>query len=115
MKELIETIPVSDYPIVVKIYLDLNLIGKLFKIGFRIPEVKMELLTKNRGKTRFRIIPNTLRDGLLINFFPKNLKELEALLKDQQVREQTQEFKLFGKGLKFYEPTILVEFYETHL
>jgi hypothetical protein len=104
-------VPSSQHPIVARISLDLNLLGKLSKIFFRIPEVYIAGMT-DLGGIAFRVVPDVLRNGVLINYIPTNLKESETLIKLGIVKDKVSNFKIYGDGIKYFGEKILVEFYE---
>lgn len=104
-------IPSSQHPVVVRISLDLNLLGKLSKIFFRIPEVYMAGMT-DLGGIAFRVMPDVLRDGVLINYIPTNLKESGSLISNNMAKDILSNFKLYGDGIKYFKEKILVVFYE---
>jgi hypothetical protein len=106
--EFIE-IPVSDHPVVMKLSMKLNLLGTLAKIFFRVPRTDIELVG-TAGYISYRVVPETLIDGLLINFLPISLQDVEFLMNEDQARAKLYGFKLSGAGLRFYANTIQVEF-----
>lgn len=105
-------VPVSNNPIIMKIHMKLNFIGRLTGIFFRLPEVKMELLMESGSRVDARIIPDTLQDGLLVNFLPMELNEVKMLIQEGKINHVTDKIRIYGKGVKYYQDKIIVEFYK---
>jgi hypothetical protein len=110
-KDMVE-IPVADSPVIVKIYMNTSARGKLTGIFFRIPEVWIALVKQDASVSPFRMVPDTLEDGLFINFLPLNLQETEALLSHKQAVNPIQKFWIYGRGYKYYQDKITVEFFK---
>jgi hypothetical protein len=108
-KEIIE-LPVTDNPLIVKIPLKLNTLGKLSKLFFRVDEVRMKLFMESGRTEDYRIIPDTLKDGLFINFLPVSLSGVNALLSSDKT-ERIKGFKIDGKGFHLYNKEMTIEFY----
>jgi hypothetical protein len=104
-------IPSSQHPILAKISINLSLLGKLSKIFFRIPEVYMAGMT-DLGGIAFRVMPDVLRDGALVNYIPTNLEESDSLIRNNMVKDKTSNLKIYGDGTKYFNENISVEFYE---
>jgi hypothetical protein len=105
-------IPSGDSPVVVKIYMNLSTRGKLFKILLKIPEVRISLQTESHATADFRIVPDTLRDGLLLNSVPLRLDDVESLLSGRRTAERVRGFRIYGKGLDLYDGRMIVEFFK---
>ncbi len=105
-------IPRESAPVVMKLTMKLSFFGKLAKIFFRIPEVTMNMFTDVAGYRVSRIIPDTLEDGLFINYLPLGLHDVSDLMQHAQIRDHIHSFSLSGKGLPLYQETISVEFYK---
>jgi len=105
------TIPTYLKPVIMKIYLNLNFVGRLSKISFRIEETRIALQTDSGGIHSFRVVPDTLRNGLLIHILPMHLQDVELLLGNSPVGPKIKGFRLYGNGLRAYENRMTVEFY----
>jgi len=105
-------IPKSDHPVIAKISIDFNFIGKMLKIIYKIPQVKMKLISESGLTSTFRIVPDNLRNGLLINYFPQNLHDVNSLLSSSESNQRTQSFQIYGEGLKLLKDEIKVEFFD---
>jgi hypothetical protein len=105
-------LPNLKQPVVVKITMKLNIMGRIAKVLYRVPTVRMALVKESGLMDNFRIVPDTLKDGLLMNILPLSLDDVDTLLSEGWVEEMVRGFKIFGEGLSFFEPKISVEFYK---
>jgi hypothetical protein len=106
-----ERVALAEYggPLLVKITLDLTPTGNLVKVLYKILPVEMAL-TDDTGQVRiFRVVPDTLKDGVLLNYLPLDLNETGLLLNGVAVRRICS-FELLGEGLKMYRDKMSVEF-----
>jgi hypothetical protein len=94
-------IPVSEHPVVMKLSMHLNLWGTLTKSFFRLPKVMIELIG-SAGYLSYRLAPATLQDGMLMNFLPISLQDMEFLMNANQARGTMYGIKLSDQGLRFY-------------
>jgi len=108
--ELIE-IPYSNHPIVAKINMDLSIWGKIRKTFFRITEVTMVLKRSSASEIIFRVVPATLKNGLVINFLPQSFREMANLM-NQKAIKQNRTFMISGDGKKYYKKRISIVFFE---
>ncbi len=102
-------IPHSDHPVIIKIPIDLTLYGRIMEVIFRVPEVRVTLLSSSR-KCDMRIVPDTLQDGLLVNFLPEGLDETKTLLSYDKSPNEFSLLRLHGAGLRYYKSDIIVEY-----
>jgi hypothetical protein len=107
-------IPREPTPVVMKLTMRLSLFGKLAKFFFRVPEVTMNMFFDVAGYRVSRIVPDTLEDGLFINYLPLGLHDVSDLIQHARIRDHFHSFSLSGKGLPLYQETISVEFYKIH-
>jgi len=105
-------VPFSGNPVILKVRMKLNPLGRIAKVLFRIPAVKMQLFIDPNIKESIRITPDTLKDGLFINFLPLTLEETAALINSDRAMHEIMGFKLSGEGIGSYSDTITVEFYK---
>ncbi len=108
-QEIVE-LPPMDTPLVAKIFLKLNTTGKLSKLFFRIDEVRMTLFMESGRIEDFRVVPDTLKDGILLNLLPVNINGIKDLLDNHRI-ERVKGFKIHGKGSNSYKREIVIEFY----
>lgn len=105
-------IPASTSPIIINIHIELNTKGKIYKIFFRIPEVRVELFTNSGSSLSFRVIPDTLKDGLWVNYLPLGIEQVNALISNNEAESRINRLKIYGEGIKFYKDNIKVDFYK---
>jgi len=105
-------IPASTSPIIINIHTKLNAQGLLYKIFFRIPEVRVELFTGPESSSSFRVIPDTLNDGLWVNHLPLDIRQTNALISNNEAEGRINRLKIYGEGIKFYNDKIKVDFYK---
>ena len=106
------SVPVLVYPVIMKVSINLNTIGKLVKFFFRIPEIYIVLHTNSGRMVNFRVVPDTLCDGLFINFLPLSLKEVDDLMTKNKVKERINGFKIYSKGINLYKDKMNIDFYK---
>ena len=104
-------IPGAEAPVVMKLSMKLNTLGTLSKVLFRVPEVTMDLVGTG-GHRIYRIVPDTLINGLFINFLPIGLRDVYFLANENQTTGKIYGIELSGEGLPLYKDTIRVEFYK---
>lgn len=67
-------------------------------------------LTYDTGQVRiFRVVPDTMKDGVLLNYLPLDLNETGLLLNGEAARKICS-FELLGEGLKMYRDKMSVHF-----
>ncbi len=102
-------LPESAEPLLVKISMDLSLAGKSIKTFYKISPVEMAL-ADDQGRTYvFRVMPDTLKNGIFLNYLPLDLHET-ALLLDGTAARKFCSFELLGEGLEMYRDKISVQF-----
>ncbi len=104
-------IPSSGNPIVVKIFLRHTVRGNLRKVLYKVPEVTIELFSGSQLQSAFRVIPDTLQDGIWINHLPLGLGEMRSLMEKGFIRRKIDKIKFSGDGLTYYQDRIRVEYY----
>lgn len=110
-RDAVVPIPVSPHPVIVKIYLDLNPVGRLAKFFFRVPPVSFRLTTTGDFPSlRCRVIPDTLRNGLLINNLPWDIPGTVQWLETGRLDYQITSLQLQG-ALEYFREPMAVEFW----
>jgi hypothetical protein len=102
-------LPESDEPLLVRVPMDLTFWGKLVKLFYKIRRINMVLTDDAGGAYIYRIVPDTLRNGVFANYLPMNMDELEMLYRSRSPRRIVS-LLLFGDDLKLYRKKISVEF-----
>ncbi|MFZ0926997.1 MAG: hypothetical protein WAN11_00240 [Syntrophobacteraceae bacterium] len=106
-----ESVRLPEYsgPLLVKISVDLTLTGKLVETLYRILPVEMALIDDAGRVSIFRVVPDTLRNGIFLNYLPLDLHETGLLLNGTAARKICS-FELMGEGLRMYRDKISVQF-----
>lgn len=94
-------IPSSDKIVFASIDMRLRPIGVIMKLLFRIPPVNIDLLYDSGRIASYRIIPETAKNGLLINYLPLNAEELAKLF-TSAANDRVVKFRISGPGLPYY-------------
>ncbi|MDA8308520.1 MAG: hypothetical protein M0Z81_17070 [Deltaproteobacteria bacterium] len=110
-KAAVVGLPQYAGPLLVKISLNLSLTGKIVKTLYHIAPVEMALTDCAGGVSVFRVVPETLKDGLFLNYLPMSLNELDMLMNGKAARKFCS-FQLFGPGLTMYRDQMSVQFIE---
>ena len=97
-------IPASRHPLIARIHLELTPAGKLRELVFRIPEVTM---------AGFRVPPKVMKDGVPLNFLPRDLKDVEALFAGEAIPSDSGDaFTIAGAGSRFFRDPVKVDILE---
>ncbi len=102
-------LPECTEPLLVKISMNLTLTGKLSKTLYKILPVEMALTDDMARTSVFRVVPDTLQDGIFLNYLPLNLHETDLLLNGTAATKFCS-FELLGEGLKMYQDKMSVQF-----
>lgn len=102
-------LPECSEPLLVKISLDLSLYGQMAKTFYKILPVKMAVTDDAGRVTVLRVVPDTLKNGILMNYLPQDLRELDLLLAGKAARKICS-VEFLGKGLEMYRDKVSVEF-----
>lgn len=94
-------VPNSDDLLFAEISMRLPLFGKVVKTLYQIPPVYLDLLYDDGQIMTYRIIPDTAKNGLLINYVPTSLKDLEALLTGSSDKKVVK-FRVHNSGGSYY-------------
>lgn len=102
-----EIVPDSESLIFAQLNLSLTVLGLLRKTAFRLPPVMMDVEYDDGHRMELRILPNVARNGLLINYLPRDLEELAKLF-NCQATTPIRRFRIMGRGADFLAQTIKV-------
>lgn len=105
-------VPPSDKLLFAKIDLKLRFIGKITKTLFRIDPVYIDLLYDSGKGASFRIVPDTAKNGLLINYLPTNHYELANLL-NGIADDRVAKFRISGPGSLYLDKDIHLKWLES--
>lgn len=101
-------VPDSDRAVFADLKLSLSFFGRIVKTLYRIPEVDVALVYQSGREQSYRITPGTARDGLLLNYLPTIPSEFSDILHNRKT-DKVVKFKLFGPGVKYYNPNVYLE------
>ncbi|MEA2012785.1 MAG: hypothetical protein U9O87_06850 [Verrucomicrobiota bacterium] len=96
-------IPSNEKKIFLKTKLKYNIKGLLSKNLFRVPPVYIQVIFSKKKIKKWRIIPEVMENGILINPIPDSLSELEQVFKNNK-NSSPLLFRICGPGtnmLKF--------------
>ncbi|MDQ3918799.1 MAG: hypothetical protein M3348_10010 [Acidobacteriota bacterium] len=96
------TVPATGSLLYAFIDMRLRSIGLLSKTAFRIPPVEINLFYASGQLRRYRMIPDTARDGLLINYPPGSIEELDGLFA-RKGGDRVVKFLIAGPGAYYYD------------
>jgi len=95
-------VPPSHNLLFVNVDMRLTFLGAAAKTLFRIPPVHIDLIyNSGRGIMSYRIIPDTAKNGLLINFLPSTVEELSKLFTGV-ANDRVAQFRISGPGTIYY-------------
>lgn len=98
-------------PLIASIRMRLNTDGHLRKALFRVPDVWLNVTSLSRGVQTFRVIPDVLSSGLLVNVLPGSLNDVSAAL-SRSWSSNAEALFVSGPGRRFYNREVEVEFAE---
>jgi hypothetical protein len=98
------SVPPADGLLFAFIKFRLSGIGWLSKEAFRIPPVWMTLMTSGGDIKQYRIIPDNANDGLLINYVPSSMDQLESIFRHAAL-DRVVKFRIAGPGAPYFEHT----------
>lgn len=98
-------VPDSTSPLYVEIDMSASLMGKLRKTLFRLPCVNIDLSYESGREASYRIAPDVIKNGVLINYLPASASELENLF-NRQVGDPIRHFRISGPGAAHFNKMI---------
>jgi hypothetical protein len=106
-------VPPSNRLLFAETEFKLHLVGEITKAFFRIDPVFIELVYDSGKSFTFRIIPNTARNGLLVNYLPTNSYQLESLM-NGIAEDRVVKFRFLGPGLWCFNRNIHIRWLESN-
>ena len=104
-------VPISDRPVFARFDMELELAGRLLKTAFRIDPVQMEFRYASGKLATFRVYPDALKNGMLVNLMPGDtggLADLFGCLGGDRVTQ----FRIVGDGAGHYREPVDVTWEE---
>ena len=90
---------------ILKADLDLNVLGKLSKIVYQIPQVYANIETYSGKKHSFRILLPQLKNGIIISKLPTSLYELNTFFSNS-LEDSVKSLSFSAEGLHLYKNNI---------
>ena len=90
---------------ILKADLDLNVLGKLSKIVYQIPQVYANIETYSGKKYSFRILLPQLKNGIIISKLPTSLYELNTFFSNS-LEDSVKSLSFSAEGLHLYKNNI---------
>jgi len=107
------TVPVSDNLLLADVQIYLSVVGAFTDTLFRIPPVYVDLIYQSGINARYRIIPDTARNGLLLSSLPQNISELAQLFQGKS-EDSIAKFRISGPGTSYYQDKITILWKEAY-
>lgn len=104
-------VPPSGKPLWAEVDLRLSPRGRIAKALFRIPPVDLRVDYEDGRRATYRVIPDLMRNGLLVGCIP-DPAAFSEFLRDFACRRVVR-FQLWGEGLKYYGPVMYITWRET--
>ncbi len=105
-------LPASNHPLIARVLLRFNVMGRLRDFFFRVPEVRGILASEGTRFITARIPPLVLPGGVPVNLFPIDLNELQSLFRDDTLNEPMTSLVISGEGASAFSSPAHVEVYE---
>jgi hypothetical protein len=107
------TVPKSQKPLIAVVHANYSTYGKIKKTLFRVDPVTMEIQYADQLPQLFRIIPNTAKNGVLVQYLPRNVEEAVSFLGHSMPSTmQKPHSLLLQKKDGAFLPDIEIDFYE---
>jgi hypothetical protein len=101
------SVPSSDKALFASIDMRLRMMGLINKAFFRVPPVMITLFYESGRVSGYRIVPDTAKNGLLINYVAKDMVGLDGLF-THNASDRVTKFMISGAGSDYYEKNIKV-------
>ena len=105
-------LPASNHPLIARVILKFNMMGRLRDFFFRVPEVRGILASEGTRFITARIPPLVLPGGVPVNLLPIDLNELQSLFRDDTLNEPMTSLVISGEGASAFSSPAHVEVYE---
>lgn len=105
-------VPHSDNLLFIDVDMRLTSLGTAAKTLFRIPPVYIDLIYESGRAMSYRIIPDTAKNGLLINYLPSNAEELSKLFTGT-ANDRVAQFRISGPGILYYNKKMILTWKES--
>lgn len=96
---------------IIKADIKLNLLGKIFKLIYRVPKVICNIETEDGNKYSFRILLPQLNNGMIIDKIPTSIIEFKYFFDNVKNIYRVKSINFSGEGLWLYKSNIDFTFY----
>lgn len=96
---------ITNSYIILKSDIDLNILGKIYKIIYQIPAIYANIETYEGKRYSFRILLPQLKNGIIINKLPTSLYELNSFFSNN-LEDSVKSISFSGEGLYLYKKDI---------
>ena len=96
-------------PVRISVNMELNGLGKLAKIFFRISEVYMTAYTDDTVTAYGRIIPDNLSQGVMVSSLPTDMLDGVMMINGSDSFADVTSIQFSGPGLKYYKNEISIQ------
>jgi hypothetical protein len=107
-------VPESSTLLFLNLTMQLNTLGTLAKSLFRVSPVYVDVLYESGRSANYRLIPDTAKNGILINYLPQSAEECAQIFRGVATDRVTT-FRISGPGTKYYQPTVRLAYKESSL
>lgn len=109
------SIPQSHERMFVSFENNLNILGNLVKILWKIPEINMVVELENGNTISRRILLENLKNPVLIDAIPYDDVQFLEIMRGDKSESSVKSIRLEGDGLKYYEDMLKVSFFTSHV
>jgi hypothetical protein len=95
------SVPPSDKVVYAFLEMRLRALGWTSKTFYQIPPVTISVMYASGRKADYRMIPDTARNGLLMNYLPTDVESLDRLFANTAT-DRVVRFKISGPGAWYY-------------
>ena len=96
------TVPQTDKLLLADIDMNLSFPGTCMGTVLRVPPIFIDLVYDSGEKVSYRLVPDTAKNGLLINYLPLNAQGFSQLMQGYADKEVKQ-FRISGPGTSLYK------------
>jgi hypothetical protein len=112
-------VPESSEPIYAKIFIENSFLGKIITILYHGNPSEITVVYQNGDERQYRIIENTLRNPVLINYIPTNFDQTCCFFSFEETREENldpfavKEIKFSNEVPVLYKKDITIEWFHS--
>jgi hypothetical protein len=96
------SVPPSDKMLYAFLEMRLRPLGWTSKTFYHIPPVTVSVMYASGSYAGYRLIPDTARNGLLLNYLPTDIESLDRLFANTAT-DRVERFRISGPGASYYQ------------